>query len=123
MPTIGYPLFRSHPNERDEDQLDRALLEWGTLSWAVVSEPAIALADKGFPVGRKLAATLQDASRMARMPDIRAYFWRPDGTPLKQGEILRNPELAQTLRAIENEYASLEPAILLMIEERRKQID
>ncbi|HEY3638716.1 MAG TPA: gamma-glutamyltransferase [Rhizomicrobium sp.] len=73
---------------------------YGRLPWAKLFEPAIALADKGFPVGRKLAATLRNHPEMARMPDIKAYFYKHDGTPLKQGEILRNPELAKTLRLI-----------------------
>jgi gamma-glutamyltranspeptidase/glutathione hydrolase len=84
---------------------DIAVLElvhqrYGRLPWAKLFEPAIALAEKGFPVGRKLAATLRDTPEMARMPDIRAYFYKPDGMPLKQGDLLRNPELAKTLRAI-----------------------
>jgi gamma-glutamyltranspeptidase/glutathione hydrolase len=37
---------------------------------------------------------------MARMPDVKAYFYKPDGTPLQQGDMLRNPELAKTLRLI-----------------------
>lgn len=84
---------------------DIAVLElvhkrYGRLPWAKLFEPAIALAEKGFPVGRKLAATLASQTGMARMPDIKAYFYKPDGTPLKQGDILKNPELAKTLRMI-----------------------
>jgi len=84
---------------------DIAMLElvhkrYGRLPWAKLFEPAIALAEKGFPVGRKLAATLRNHPEMGRMPDVKAYFYKPDGTPLNQGEILRNPELAKTLRAI-----------------------
>jgi gamma-glutamyltranspeptidase/glutathione hydrolase len=84
---------------------DVAVLElvhkrYGRLPWAKLFEPAIALAEKGFPVGRKLATTLRDEAQMARMPDVRAYFFKADGTPLKQGETLRNPELAKTFRAI-----------------------
>jgi len=84
----------------DVAMLELAHRKYGRLPWAKLFEPAIALAEKGFPVGRKLAATLRDNPRMARMPDIKAYFYKPDGTPLKQGEILRNPELGKTLRAI-----------------------
>ena len=84
---------------------DIAVLElvhqrYGKLPWAKLFEPAIALAEKGFPVGRKLANTLRDHPEMARMPDVKAYFYKPDGTPLKQGDTLRNPELAKTLRAV-----------------------
>ncbi|HEY3777288.1 MAG TPA: gamma-glutamyltransferase [Rhizomicrobium sp.] len=84
----------------DVAMLEMAHKRYGRLPWAKLFEPAIALAEKGFPVGRKLATTLRDEPEMARMPDIRAYFYKPDGTPLKQGESLRNPELAKTLRAI-----------------------
>lgn len=84
----------------DVAMLALAHKRYGRLPWAKLFEPAIALADNGFPVGHKLAATLRATPEMARMPDIRAYFYHPDGTPLKQGEILRNPELAKTLRLI-----------------------
>ncbi|HEY2445047.1 MAG TPA: gamma-glutamyltransferase [Rhizomicrobium sp.] len=84
----------------DLAMLELAHKKYGRLPWARLFEPAIALSEKGFPVGRKLARTLLDAQRMARMPDIKAYFYKQDGTPLKQGETLRNPELAKTLRAI-----------------------
>jgi len=84
----------------DIAMLELAHKRYGRLAWAKLFEPAIALAEKGFPVGRKLAATLRDHPEMARMPDVKAYFYKPGGTPLKQGDILRNPELAKTLRLI-----------------------
>src|SRR5579871_3723256 len=64
---------------------DVAVLElvhkrYGKLPWAKLFEPAIALASNGFPVGRKLAATIAAQARMARMPDIKAYFYKADGT-------------------------------------------
>ena len=34
------------------------------------------------------------------MPDIKAHFYHPDGTPLAEGEIYRNPEYAGSLRLI-----------------------
>lgn len=74
--------------------------KYGRLPWAKLFAPAIQLAEKGFPVGRKLAATLRAFPQLASMPDIKRYFYKPDGTPLAQGEILKNPELAATLRLI-----------------------
>lgn len=80
--------------------LELAHKKYGKLPWAKLFQPAIKLADDGFPVGRKLAATLRAYPQMAQMPDIKRYFYHADGTPLAQGEILKNPELATTLRAI-----------------------
>jgi gamma-glutamyltranspeptidase / glutathione hydrolase len=80
--------------------LDLAHKKYGKLPWAVLFQPAIDLAEKGFPVGKKLAWTLTQYPQMARMPDIKRYFYHADGTPYAQGEILKNPDLAETLREI-----------------------
>jgi gamma-glutamyltranspeptidase/glutathione hydrolase len=74
--------------------------KYGRLPWAALFEPAIALAENGFPIGRKLGATIKAFPQMAQMPDIKRYFYKPDGTPLAEGDTLKNPELAQTLREI-----------------------
>ncbi len=79
---------------------DMAHKKYGRLPWARLFEPAIKLASNGFPVGRKLAATLRAFPQLAGMPDIKRYFYKPDGTPLAQGDTLKNPELARTLRLI-----------------------
>jgi gamma-glutamyltranspeptidase/glutathione hydrolase len=80
--------------------LELAHKKYGRLPWAALFEPAIKLAESGFPVSRKLAAELRDLPEMARMPDVKKYFYKADGTPVAQGDILKNPELAQTLRLI-----------------------
>ncbi|MBL6937570.1 MAG: gamma-glutamyltransferase [Alphaproteobacteria bacterium] len=74
---------------------------FGRLPWATLFDPAIRLAANGFPVSRKLARELKDfAPQMTRMPDMNRYFYHGNGTPLAEGEIVKNPELAATLRAI-----------------------
>lgn len=80
--------------------LDLAHRKYGRLPWAKLFAPAIKLATNGFPVGPKLANTLRSFPQITRMPDIKRYFFHPDGTPLAQGEILKNPELARTLALI-----------------------
>ncbi|MCK8785250.1 gamma-glutamyltransferase [Roseomonas sp. NAR14] len=80
--------------------LEAAHRAHGKLPWARLFQPAIALAEEGFPVSRRLAAEIAaDAERLRRDPAMRAYLL-PDGQPLAEGQRLRNPALAETLRAI-----------------------
>jgi gamma-glutamyltranspeptidase/glutathione hydrolase len=74
--------------------------KYGKLPWAKLFEPAIKLADDGFPVGPKLARTIKSFTRGASMPDLKAHFYHADGTPLNEGEIYKNAEYATTLRKI-----------------------
>jgi len=80
--------------------LEMAHAKYGKLPWARLFQPAIKLADSGFPVGPKLARTIKGFARGANMPDIKAHFYHADGTPLAEGEIYKNPEYAQSLRVI-----------------------
>ena len=74
--------------------------KYGKLPWAKLFEPAITLAQNGFPVGPKLARTIKGFGRGADMPDIRAHFYHADGTPLQEGELYKDTEYAATLKKI-----------------------
>ena len=80
--------------------LEAAHRQHGRLAWARLFEPAIRLADGGFPVSPRLHALLNDEKFLARDPAARAYFYDADGAPKAVGTVLRNPPLAATLRAI-----------------------
>jgi len=80
--------------------LELAHKKYGKLPWASLFAPAIRLAEKGVPVTAKLAGELHAFPQIAAMPDVKRYFTRPDGTPVKTGDILKNPELAATFRLI-----------------------
>jgi gamma-glutamyltranspeptidase/glutathione hydrolase len=77
--------------------------KYGKLAWPKLFEPAIKLAQDGFPVGPKLARTIKGFTRGAEMPDIKMHFYHPDGTPLQEGEIYKNLEYAATLKKIAKE--------------------
>ncbi|MBB3223224.1 gamma-glutamyltransferase [Pseudoduganella umbonata] len=73
----------------------------GKLPWAKLFEPAIELADRGFQVSPRLNALLKyDRRRQPRDPVAAAYFFDANGEPRPVGYLLKNPELAQTLREI-----------------------
>jgi len=80
--------------------LELAHRKYGKLPWAKLFAPAIALAEKGIPVGHKLAASLRVYPKIAAMPDIKAYFTKPDGTLAGEGDTLKNPQIVATLRAL-----------------------
>jgi gamma-glutamyltranspeptidase/glutathione hydrolase len=80
--------------------LEMAHQKHGKLPWARLFQPAIRLAEEGFPVGPKLARTIRNFKRGANMPDIKARFYHADGTPLQQGEIYKNADYADTLKKI-----------------------
>jgi gamma-glutamyltranspeptidase/glutathione hydrolase len=77
----------------------------GALTREQVLAPAIRLADEGYPVGRILADFIAaGATKMKPSPEaMQLYF--PDGKPLTPGAILKNPELAESLRRISRDGA------------------
>ncbi len=73
--------------------------EHGIRPWAELFTPAIELAEKGFPVSPRLALLIGKDPALGWIPDTAAYF-RPDGKPLQEGQIVKNPAYAETLRTI-----------------------
>jgi gamma-glutamyltranspeptidase / glutathione hydrolase len=73
----------------------------GKFTLAELLQPAIALARDGFVVTDDLADTLpQWYRRLAKWPASAKIFARPDGTSLREGDKLVQPDLAATLSAI-----------------------
>lgn len=69
----------------------------GRLPWASLVEPAIALAENGFPMGERFHGLLAEDKGLAQEPSARALYFEGDH-PKPVGALLRNPELAATLR-------------------------
>jgi len=76
-----------------------ALENWGTISLADAIQPAIPLAEEGFNINRFLSSDTA-SSRTALQPETKAVFRLPDGSPLPEGYLLKQPDLAKTLRLI-----------------------
>ncbi|AHE28689.1 gamma-glutamyltransferase [Burkholderia pseudomallei] len=72
----------------------------GKLPWRRLFQPAIRLAEQGFPLGPRLAAALANEPSLARDPAARAYFYDRNGAPKPAGTTLKNPQLAATLRLV-----------------------
>jgi gamma-glutamyltranspeptidase/glutathione hydrolase len=83
--------------------LELAHARHGRLPWDRLVQPALTLAENGYPVGARLASMLAGETRLAGDPAARALFYRADGTPKQAGETIVNPEFAATLRMIATE--------------------
>jgi gamma-glutamyltranspeptidase/glutathione hydrolase len=93
MPPIG-PLTVTVPGT--VDAWGRLVEHFGTVGLEPVLEPAAAIAESGFAISSNLAAALlEDFDWLHNEEPARALY-----PPLKAGMLLRNPDLAQTLRAI-----------------------
>jgi gamma-glutamyltranspeptidase/glutathione hydrolase len=78
-----------------------AVEKFGRKKFADLLLPAAKLAEDGFPIDRvyagKIAATADD---LRTFDASRALLFHEDGTPLAEGETLRQPDLAASLRAL-----------------------
>jgi gamma-glutamyltranspeptidase/glutathione hydrolase len=73
----------------------------GKLAWAGLFEPAIRLAEDGFAITPRLNTMLKNSAKSGSFdPAGRALFYGPDGLPLAVGTLVKNPELAATLRLV-----------------------
>ncbi|MGP6089436.1 gamma-glutamyltransferase [Antarctobacter jejuensis] len=80
---------------------------WGKAEWAGLFDAATALADEGFAVSPRLAGLVAgDADKLGRHPETTAYFF-PDGAPIAEGSVLRNPAYADVMRRMAAEGASV----------------
>jgi gamma-glutamyltranspeptidase/glutathione hydrolase len=73
----------------------------GKFTLAQLLQPAIDLARDGFPVADDVADTLvAGQQRLSRWPSSHQMLSHADGTPLHEGDLLVQPDLAATLSAI-----------------------
>ncbi len=85
--------------------LEAAHRAHGRLPWAELFAPAIRLAEEGFAVSPRLARAIAAAPALRRDAEARALFFDASGAPLAEGATLRNPALAETLRALATQGA------------------
>ena len=72
---------------------------WGTMSFAQVLQPAIDLAENGFPLSEARARIIAGVRKIRKYPTT-AKIYLPNGQAPQAGEIFRNPDLARTLKKL-----------------------
>lgn len=80
---------------------DHVLRQYGRLTLEEIIRPAAEVAERGFPIdatwARKLAAAADD---VRKFPHSASILLHEDGTPMKEGEVVVQSDLAKTYRGI-----------------------
>ena len=83
---------------------DYVLKRHGRFSLKTHLEAAARIAESGFALNRSYAERLSaTAAELKQFPAAGAIFLRPDGQPWAAGEVLKQPDLARSYRAIAQE--------------------
>ncbi|MCF6220406.1 MAG: gamma-glutamyltransferase [Robiginitomaculum sp.] len=78
-----------------------ALETYGTMSRKQVMAPAIKLAERGMPVTYGMASGFAASKAyLSKDPSTLEYFYKPGGALYKQGDTLKQKDLAKTLKRI-----------------------
>ena len=72
---------------------------WGTMSFEQVLQPAIDLAENGFPLSEGRARMIAGSQKILKYPSTMKVY-KPNGVAPKAGEVFRNPDLARTLKKL-----------------------
>ena len=102
---------RGHQRRRSCPAISAAismLERFGTMSLADVLAPAIEYAEKGYPIDPSLARrSIARAANLSKHPTTAKVFL-PNGRPPEAGELLKNPDLAATIKkVVDAEQAAL----------------
>jgi gamma-glutamyltranspeptidase/glutathione hydrolase len=80
--------------------LELAHQKYGKLPWSQLFQPAIRLAEQGFPLSPRLHTLLSKEQFLPRFEPARSYFYQPNGKPKPVGTQLINKPYAEVLRQI-----------------------
>jgi gamma-glutamyltranspeptidase/glutathione hydrolase len=98
--------YKTVPIPGSPAALEQMVREHGTLPLAEVLEPAVRLAEEGFPIKQDLHDQFRRYAETLRLyPGTREHFFKSDGTPYSAGELFRQPALSKTLRIIAEQGA------------------
>jgi gamma-glutamyltranspeptidase/glutathione hydrolase len=82
-----------------------ALERFGTISLREALQPAIAVAEEGFPVPWNLALTISASMSILLAHPASVEIFLPGGVPPRTGDLLVQRDLAQTLRSVAEQGA------------------
>jgi gamma-glutamyltranspeptidase/glutathione hydrolase len=72
---------------------------WGTMTLAQVLQPAIDIAEQGFPLTLGLAQSMNRSTALRRYPTS-VKLYQPPGVTWREGDIFKNPDAGRLLRKL-----------------------
>jgi len=72
---------------------------WGTMSFGQVLQPAIEMAEQGFPISEAVSYDIATTKKIRNYPTT-TRIYMPNGRAPRPGEIFRNTDLATTLKKL-----------------------
>lgn len=79
--------------------VEAAHKRFGKLPFEALFQPAIYFAEEGFPVGKLLGGMIKSKEDvLSRLPETKAVYTKEDGEFYSEGDIFRQPKVAETLR-------------------------
>ena len=106
-----------------------AAKRWGTIGLAELAAPAAELAREGVRINAGQAYIVEILADLLRSTPECAALWAPDGRVLREGELLRNPDLGDALRRLGEEGArpfysgDIAEAVCAWLKERGGSLD
>jgi len=85
--------------------LEAAHKKHGKLPWATLFQPAIEVAESGYPLTKRTRQYLVADAVLLADPAMHAYYCQEDGTVKPVGAMLKNPALADVFRRIAKDGA------------------
>ncbi len=83
--------------------LEMAHARHGKLAWAKLFEPAIDLAEHGYPLTLRLHRHLANDNILRHNAEAKVIFYNEDGSPKPLGTLVKNPAIAAVFRRIAQE--------------------
>ena len=81
--------------------VEAAHTRFGKLPFEALFEPSIYIAENGMPVTKDMAGYISERENdLARLPETKSVFTKDNGEFLKEGDIFKQPALAETLRQV-----------------------
>lgn len=81
--------------------MSEMLNEYGTMQLSDLIKPAIDTARNGFALtSRQAESFIEEKDRMQKFPATKKYFYKANGEAYKEGEVLKQEDLAKTLERI-----------------------